>query len=158
MLFKAKSQRSDIMWRPGCTSVLGEFLNMSSSQIRPFLFLDAGKCKEPLRTLKKGSLFIKNKTNIKVKGMLSQRSYFWGHFVCIVPGLVLVEGGLLFMAWCFPACLEQSLSILPVFGLHSTQKLGYRAISANHLNWRAEVTLHWTFDYTAVAVSGKVGP
>ena len=77
LLFDAKGQRSANLWRPGCTSVLKENLNISASQILPFLYQDGGWCKEGVENVKeqKGHLS-------RSIGMFSQRSLFFLHFLC----------------------------------------------------------------------------
>ena len=77
--------------------------------------------------------------------MLSKRSYFFCYSVCFVPGLVFPVGGsllkLLIFRWfrTFSFYHNDNLaSIVP-------KSWDIAQVMQNHLNWRAEVSLHWTW-------------
>ena len=140
LLFQAKGQRSANLWLPGRTSVLKENLNISSSQILPYLYKDAGWCKEGVKNTKeqKGHLS-------RSIGMFSQRSLCFRHFSCFVSGLVFPEGSLLLQfdvfRWFRTLSFHHNHSLASI-----VSKIGdNRESRANHSNWRADVSLHWTW-------------
>ena len=123
---------------PGCTSVLKENLNISSSQILPYLYKDAGWYQEDVKNVKeqKGHLS-------RSIGMFSQRSLFSSFFV--------------FCVWTSGSCRQFVIKNLIIFrwfrtfSLHHNHYLAStvskswdnRENRTSHSNWRSDVSLHW---------------
>ena len=135
-MYWSLKQRSANLLFPGCTSVLREYLTIFSSQTLPSLHKDAWWCKEDNKMLKNEKVICQGQQGWFPK-YLNFSSFSVRIYVSCRRFIITI--------WCFSTGLEHSPPLQRLFGFHSTQKLRYRAGRANHSNWRAEVSLHWTW-------------
>ena len=113
LLFEAKGQRSANLWLPGCTSVLKENLNISSSQILPYLCKDAGWYKECVKNVKE-----QKRSFIKVNRDVFPKIFMFSSFFFVFCVRTCVScRRFVIKVWWFSAGLEHSLSTITIIWL-----------------------------------------